>query len=80
MDVLAGEHTATGPSPGVRPATIGQVPTTLEAVYAEVGLPMPALPTPAETRVTATNRRTITTFTRTRERPPTEPRGRRRFP
>jgi transposase len=47
-------------SPDVPPARIGQVPTTLEAIYVEAGLPIPAPPTPGEKRVTAVNRRTIT--------------------
>jgi transposase len=47
-------------SPAARPAKIGQVPQTLEAVYAEAGLPMLAAPTPGERRATAANRRTIT--------------------
>ncbi|MFQ5974594.1 MAG: IS110 family transposase [Alphaproteobacteria bacterium] len=47
-------------SPHVPPARIGQVPTTLEAIYAEAGLPIPTPPTPGEKRVTAVNRRAIT--------------------
>ena len=37
-------------SPGARPAPAGQVPTTLEAVYAEAGLPVLAASTAAEVR------------------------------
>jgi transposase len=55
-------------SPNARPAKIGQVPHTLEAIYAEAGLPMLAAPTPGERRVTAANRRTITLLRKPRQR------------
>jgi len=57
-------------SPGARPAPAGQVPTTLEAVYAEAGLPVPAASTAAEKRGAAVNRRTITRLRRTRNAAP----------
>lgn len=47
-------------TPGVPAAPIGQVPRTIEAVYAEFGLPVPQQPSPGEKRVTARNRRTVT--------------------
>ena len=47
-------------TPGARPAKVGQVPRTIEAVYAEARLPACGLPTAGEKRVTARNRRTIT--------------------
>ena len=46
--------------PDVPPARIGRMLTTLEAIDTEVGLPIPAPPTPGEKRVTAVNRRAIT--------------------
>ena len=47
-------------SPNAQPAQAGKVPRTLEAVYEEAGLPLPAPLTRPEKRVTASNRRAIT--------------------
>jgi transposase len=47
-------------TPGRPPARPGQVPRTLAAVYEEMGLPLPAEPTPAERRAAARNQRTVT--------------------
>ena len=47
-------------SPAARPAPAGHVPTTLDAVYAEAGLPALAAPPAAEKRGAAINRRTRT--------------------
>lgn len=47
-------------TPGARPAKIGQVPRTIEAAYAEAGLPPTRERTVGEKRVTANNRRTVT--------------------
>jgi len=47
-------------TPGIQPAKIGCVPSTLEEVYIEVGLPQPRPPSVAEKRCAANNRRTIT--------------------
>src|SRR5262249_14679688 len=46
-------------SSAARPVPSGQMPTTLEAVYAEAGLPALAAPPAAEKRSAATNRRTL---------------------
>lgn len=46
-------------------APAGHVPTILEAVYAEAGLPVLGAPTAAEKRGAAVNRRTITRLRRT---------------
>ena len=51
-------------SPGARPASAGHVPATLEAVYAEVGLPALRTAPAAEKRRAAINRRTITLLRR----------------
>ena len=47
-------------TPGAAPAKTGCVPSTLEEVYAEIGLPQPRPATAGEQRVTANNRRTVT--------------------
>ena len=47
-------------TPGIGPAKVGCVPSTLEEVYAEVGLPQPRSATAGEKRATANSRRTIT--------------------
>ena len=47
-------------TPDVGPAKIGCVPSTLEEVYAEIGLPQPRPATAGEKRATANNRRAIT--------------------
>ena len=54
------QHKLRRVTPGARPAPAGHVPTTLEAVYAEAGLPVLGAPTAAEKRGAAVNRRTIT--------------------
>jgi transposase len=57
---------------GARPAAAGHVPTTLEAVYTEAGLPALAAPSAAEKRGAAINRRTLTRLRRTSTAPSTE--------
>jgi len=52
-------------TPGIGPAGKGQVPRTLEAVYAEAGLPRLAPPTAGERRMKARNLRTVTMARRT---------------
>jgi transposase len=47
-------------TPGIRPAKRGQVPRTLDAVYAEVGLPELSAPTSGEKRAAARNKRGVT--------------------
>lgn len=47
-------------TPGVRPARAGQVPYTIEGVYAEAGLPPTHADADAERRAAASNRRTVT--------------------
>lgn len=47
-------------TPSAPAAPIGQVPRTIEAVFAEFGLPVPADPSAGEKRVTARNRRSVT--------------------
>lgn len=47
-------------TPGARPAKVGQVPKTLEAVYAEAGLPPMSERTAGEKRAAAINRRAVT--------------------
>ena len=49
-----------GDSPGLAPAKPGHVPHTLDAVYPEHGLPLPAAPTAAEKRAAARNLRVVT--------------------
>ena len=53
-------------TPGVRPAKVGCVPSSLEEVYAEVGLPQPRPAGDGEKRATANNRRTITRHRKSR--------------
>jgi transposase len=55
-------------TPGAKPAARGKVPTTLEAVYAEAGLPRLSEPKEAERRAAAVNRRTITRLRKSTER------------
>ena len=47
-------------TPGLSAAKIGCIPSTLEAVYAEIGLPQPRAATAGEKRATANNRRSVT--------------------
>ncbi len=47
-------------TPGARPARIGQVPRTIEAVYEEALLPAVSPSTDGERRAAANNRRTVT--------------------
>lgn len=47
-------------TPGIRPAKPGQVPRTLDAVYAEVGLPELSAATAGEKRAAARNKRGVT--------------------
>jgi transposase len=47
-------------TPGLAPAKPGHVPHTLEAVYREHDLPLPAAPTAAERRTAARNLRVVT--------------------
>jgi hypothetical protein len=47
-------------TPGIPAAKTGCIPSTLETVYAEIGLPEPRAATAGEKRVTANNRRCIT--------------------
>jgi len=47
-------------SPDVAPAKVGCIPDTLEAIYAEVGLPPMSSASAAEKRAAANSRRTIT--------------------
>jgi hypothetical protein len=47
-------------TPGAPPAPKGGVPRTIEAVYAEFGLPATPEPSPGERRASARNRRTVT--------------------
>jgi hypothetical protein len=56
-------------TPGARPAPVGRVPRTIDAAYAEAGLPVPQPPSMGEKRVTARNRRTVTMARRQRTHP-----------
>jgi hypothetical protein len=47
-------------TPGLPSAKAGRVPHTLDAVYQEVGLPVPGMPTEAEKRTAARNLRVVT--------------------
>ena len=47
-------------TPGLAPAKPGHVPHTLDAVYREHDLPLPAVPTAAEKRAAARNLRVVT--------------------
>ena len=47
-------------TPGSRPAKPGQMPRTLDAVYAEAGLPELSAPTTGEKRATTRNKRAVT--------------------
>jgi transposase len=47
-------------TPGIPAAKTGCIPSTLETVYAEIGLPEPRAATAGEKRVAANNRRCIT--------------------
>ncbi|MBM4244963.1 MAG: IS110 family transposase [Deltaproteobacteria bacterium] len=47
-------------TPGLAPAHPGRVPHTLEAVYEEVGLPVPSAPRVAEKRTASVNLSTVT--------------------
>jgi transposase len=55
-------------TPGARPAKIGQVPKTLEAVYSEAGLPRMSERTTGEKRAVAINRRAVTNAKKQRAR------------
>jgi transposase len=65
-------HTLRRVSSAARPAAAGQVPTTLEAVYAEADLPALTARPAAEKRGAAINRRTLTRLRRTSPAPSTE--------
>ncbi len=47
-------------TPGIPPAKRGQMPRTLDAVYAEADLPALSAPTPGEKRAASRNRRSVT--------------------
>jgi transposase len=55
-------------TPGRKRAPRGQVRTSLEAIYQEAGLPLPAPPTPAERRAAAYNHRTLTSAKKDRNK------------
>jgi hypothetical protein len=53
-------------TPGLAAARTGCIPSTLERVYAEIGLPEPRAATAGEKRATANNRRCLTRHTTVR--------------